>query len=258
VILPGDERGSGAALVLLHAGIADRRIWADLLDPLAEAGARVFAPDLPGFGDTSVPAAPSAPWRDVLDTLDAHGIERFVLAGNSFGGSVAKRVAVLAPDRVAGLALISAPPEDDQEPSPELQAVWEAEEEALEREDLDAAVAAVVEAWTLRDAPAPQRELVAQMQRRAFELQLAAGEQEWAPDPLEQDRDALARFDAPVLVAHGEHEMPDFPAAAQELVATLPRARLEVIAGAGHLAPLERPDAVLELLAGLLAEALPA
>jgi pimeloyl-ACP methyl ester carboxylesterase len=256
VILPGDERGSGAPVVLLHAGVADRRMWAALLEPLA-GGARVFAPDLPGFGDAPVPAAPSAPWRDVLETLDAHGIERFVLVGNSFGALVAKRVAVLAPERVAALAAISAPPEEEQEPSPELQAVWESEEEALEREDLDAAVAGVVEAWTLPDAPAEQRALVADMQRRAFELQHAGGEQEWAPDPLERDRSALARLDVPAIVAHGEHELPDFPAAAQALAAELPRARLEVIAGAGHLAPLERPEATGALIAELIGEAFP-
>ncbi len=255
MILPGDERGSGAALVLLHAGVADRRMWADLLDPLAGAGARVFAPDLPGFGEAE--PSPAPPWQDVLDTIDALEIERFVLAGNSFGALVAKRVALLAPERVAGLAMISPSPEEEL-PSSELLAVWEAEEAALEGEDLDAAVAIAVDAWTLPDAPAAQRELVAQMQRRAYEVALEGNEPCYEPDPVAEDPEALARLEVPVLITYGEHDMADFARIATALDATMPRARLEVIAGAGHLAPLERPDVVIELLAGLLDEALPA
>jgi pimeloyl-ACP methyl ester carboxylesterase len=256
VILPGDERGEGPALVLLHAGVADRRMWAELLDPLAAAGARVLAPDLPGYGEAELPGGPSSPWSDVLETLDARGIDRFALAGNSYGALIAKRVALLAPERVTALALISAPPEDGEgEPSAELGAIWEAEEDALEREDLDAAVAAIVDGWTLPDAPPEQRELVAEMQRRAFALQLAAGEPEYGADPVEQDPSAFARLALPVVIAYGELDLPDFRRTAEGLAAALPSASLHEIAGAGHLAPLERPAAVLELLAGMLGPA---
>ena len=53
-------------------------------------------------------------------------MERAALAGNSFGGAVAMRVALVAPERFTSLALFSAPPLDS-EPSAELAAVWEAE-----------------------------------------------------------------------------------------------------------------------------------
>lgn len=238
--------------MLLHAGVADRRMWAGLLDPLAAAGGRVLAPDLPGYGEAELSPGPSSPWSDVLETLDAHGIERFALAGNSYGGLIAKRIAVLAPERVSALALISAPPEDAEgEPSPELSAIWEAEEDALEREDLDAAVATIVDAWTLPGAPPEQRELVAEMQRRAFALQLAAGEPEYGPDPVEEDPGAFARLEVPAVIAYGEYDLPDFRRSAESLAAALPRASVVEIAGAGHLAPLERPGAVVELLGGL-------
>src|ERR1700755_1340973 len=58
-MLPLDEAGTGSPLVLLHAGIADRSMWSAHLDPLAAAGYRVIAPDLPGFGES--PEAPRAP-----------------------------------------------------------------------------------------------------------------------------------------------------------------------------------------------------
>ena len=58
----------------------------------------------------------------------------------------------------------------------------------------------------------------------------------------------------PVLVAAGELDMPDFRDGAELLAARLPDARRVEIAGAGHLAPLEQPDAFRELLLGYLKE----
>lgn len=119
--LPHDEAGSGPAVVLLHAGIADRTMWSGHLERLAGAGHRAVAVDLPGFGEA--PAAPDeqAPWADVLRTMDDLSIERAALVGNSFGGAVALRVALVAPSRVWALALVSAPA-PALEPSPELLA----------------------------------------------------------------------------------------------------------------------------------------
>ncbi len=252
MVLPHDDLGAGPALVLLHAGIADRRMWSDHLQPIANAGWRVLALDLPGYGDAPAAVEEDAPWLDVLETIDALGVGRVALVGCSFGGAVAQRVAVLAPERVSSLALVSSPASDIA-PSPELQAAWEAEESALESGDIEAAVRAVLEAWTLADATAELRELVAAMQRRAFELQANAGAAPAAADPLEEDPTALARLELPVLVAVGEHDMPDFHLAADALAAAIPGATRTVLAGARHLAPLEQPQAFRALLLSFLA-----
>ncbi len=68
-MLPYDEAGSGPVVVLIHAGIADRTMWSDHLEPLAAAGYRAVAVDLPGFG--KAPATGGRPRRDfvTLDTL---------------------------------------------------------------------------------------------------------------------------------------------------------------------------------------------
>jgi pimeloyl-ACP methyl ester carboxylesterase len=252
VLLPHDDVGSGRAMVLLHAGIADRTMWADHLRPLADAGYRVVAMDLPGFGEAPV-AHEEAPWSDVVQTMDALNIDRAALVGNSFGGAVALRVAVVAPDRVAAIALVSAPP-PDLEPSAELQSAWEAEESALERGDIEAAVGAVLDAWLLADAPATLRDRVAAMQRRAFEVQTAAGEPTEMDDPLDAHPGALERLQVPALVAAGDLDMPDFRVGAEALAQRLSRARRADIAGARHLAPLEQPEAFRELLLGFLLE----
>jgi 3-oxoadipate enol-lactonase len=250
-VLPHDDAGSGPVVVLLHAGVADRTMWAEHLGPLAEAGFRAVAFDLPGFGQAPVEPGEQAAWLDVLAAMDGLSVERAALVGSSFGGAVAMRVAVVAPERVSALALISAPP-PALDPSPELMAVWDAEEQALERGDIEAAVAAVVDAWTLPGAPPELRERVAAMQRRAFELQAAAVEVSEAPDPLDEDPDLLAGLDVPALVAAGERELRDFADGAEAIARALPRARHEVIRGAGHLAPLETPDTFRDLLLDFL------
>jgi pimeloyl-ACP methyl ester carboxylesterase len=247
VALPLDQAGSGPALVLLHAGIADRTMWAAHLQPLAATGRRVIAVDLPGFGDAPEPADGTPPWRALLATLDELGVDDFALVGNSLGGAVALRVAVVAPGRVRSLVLVSARP-PDHEPSAALEAGWAAEEEAAERGDVEAAVAAVVDFWTLPDAPEELREHVAAMQRRAYEHQLGVPEPETGPDPVEDDPAVLGTLRMPVLVTAGEHDRTDFHWSAARLAEAIPGAERAVIAGAGHLAPLETPEAFRALL----------
>jgi pimeloyl-ACP methyl ester carboxylesterase len=113
-----------------------------------------------------------------------------------------------------------------------------------EADDLDAAVAGVLEHWLMPDAPATLRERVTAMERRSLEIQLAAGDPPEAPDPLAQRSDALEAIIAPTLVCVGEHDLPDFHAAADQLARRLPGAArpVVVIPGARHLAPLEAPD----------------
>jgi pimeloyl-ACP methyl ester carboxylesterase len=250
MVLPYDEAGAGPAVVLLHAGVADRTMWAEHLATLADAGYRAVAIDLPGFGEAQ-PTNELRPWSDVLESMDALELSDAAVVGNSFGGAVALNVAAVAPERVTSLMLVSAPP-PGLEPSSELKAAWEAEESALERGDIEAAVRAVVDVWTLPDAPPGLRDRVARMQRRAFELQAEAEASTEVPQPAEADAPALGRIDIPVLVASGEFDLPDFRLGAESLAKLLPDAHRAVIAGAGHLAPLEQPKAFDRLMVGFL------
>jgi pimeloyl-ACP methyl ester carboxylesterase len=185
--------------------------------------------------------------------MDALEIHDAILVGNSLGGAVALRAAVLAPERVAALALISAPA-PGVDPTPELEEAWADEERALNRGDIDAAVAAVVHTWTLPDASAELRDRVAAMQRRAFEQQADADDLTAAKDPVDEDPDVLKGLEAPVLVAVGARDREEFQRGAEVLAQSLPRARLEVIEGAGHLAPLETPEEFRQLLLSFLQE----
>ena len=239
--LPLNEHGDGFPVLLLHAGIADRRMWDAHLGPLAAAGHRALAVDLPGFGDAVLERGPVAHWEDVVETMDALGIERAALVGNSFGGAVALRVGALHPERVSSLLLFSAPAVPEPDPSPNLLAAWEAEEGALEEGDIEKAVRAVISAWVRPGAPDEVRQRIGAMQRRNYELHVSEQELEQAPDPLEENPGLVARIDCPVLLAAGEEDMVDFRNAVPELAAKLPQATRTTIAACGHLAPLEVP-----------------
>jgi 3-oxoadipate enol-lactonase len=240
--LPHNQLGDGPALLLLHAGIADRRMWDEHLEPLAAAGYRVVAVDLPGFGEAPLGQRPVAHWEDVVETMDALEIERTALVGNSFGGAVALRVAALRPERISSLLLFSAPAVPEPDPSPELLAVWEAEEGAVEEGDFEKAVEAVVSAWIRPGAAEGVRRRIATMQRRNYEMHASGQELEQAPDPLEEDPTLLANIDCPSLLAAGEEDMVDFRNAVPELAAKLPQATTATIPECGHLAPLEAPE----------------
>lgn len=246
--LPYTEAGAGPALILLHAGIANRRMWNEHLEPLAVAGHRVLALDLPGFGEAAPGGEPVAHWEDVLETMAALEIERASLIGNSFGGAVALRVAALHPQRVASLLLFSAPAVPEPDPSPELLAAWDAEEGALAASDLQQVVDVTLASWVRSEASAEVRERIAKMQRENYALLTPEEQPNQATDPLEEDPTLLAAIDCPVLLAAGESDMIDFKNALQELAAKIPGARTALIADCGHLAPLEAPDEFLRLV----------
>jgi 3-oxoadipate enol-lactonase len=226
-------------------------MWSEHLEPLAEAGYRVIALDLPGFGEATPQPGEQAPWNDVLETMRELELDRAALVGNSFGGAVALRAALVAPAAVSALALISSPA-PGLEPSSQLEAAWEAEEAALADDDLDGAVESVLSVWV----PERLHPIVRPMQARAFALQAEAGDDlAEAPDPLEEHPELLERIAVPTLVAAGEHDMSDFIEGAEAMAAALPNARHEVIPGVGHLAPLETPEAFRELLLPFLRDA---
>ncbi len=119
-------------------------------------------------------------------------------------------------------------------------------------EDFDAAVQVIIEAWTLPDAPARLRMKVAQMQRRAFELQAAGRADARGAGPAGAGPGCPGDgSQVPTLVTCGADEMSDFKEAAERLAATIPGARSVVIEGAGHLAPMERPRGLSRRAAGI-------
>jgi pimeloyl-ACP methyl ester carboxylesterase len=100
--------GEGPPMVLLHGAGDNALDWRWVMPALA-ATHRVYAPDLPGSPDSARPPADYSPaffGRFVAGFLDALGIERAAMVGNSLGGLVALRVALSEPARVRALVLV--------------------------------------------------------------------------------------------------------------------------------------------------------
>jgi pimeloyl-ACP methyl ester carboxylesterase len=227
--------GSGPAVVLLHAGVADLRMWDAQVSELVP-GHSVVRCDLRGYGHTPLePGASYSDAEDVLALLDELGLERFALVGASYGGYVALQISSAAPERVERLVLL-APPAELEEPDDALRAFWREEGGLAEAGDLDGATELNVETWLGPDATDDARALVRRMQRGIFELQEAAGEVDNRELPVD-----LTRITAPATVVVGEHDFAFFRATARALATGLPQADLVELAWAGHLPSLERP-----------------
>jgi pimeloyl-ACP methyl ester carboxylesterase len=249
MILSHDDEGSGPAVVLLHSGVCDRRMWADQVAALAPSH-RVIRPDLRGFGETPLPAERFSFAADVVALLDHLQVDRAAIVGSSFGGRVALEVAVTAADRVASLALLC-PALRGVPSTPRADAFDEEEDRLLNSGDVAGAVELNVATWLGPEASAATRDLVRAMQAHAFEVQLAADELDPGPEATRVDVD-LALVSAPTLVVSGGLDVDHFQDVAQHVADSVAGARLEKLAWAGHLPSLERPAEVNALLAGFL------
>jgi pimeloyl-ACP methyl ester carboxylesterase len=242
-------RGS-TPLLLIHAGIADRRMWEPNWGALT--GSRdVVRLDLRGYGESD--AEPDGPWSargDVLELLDALGIDRAHLVGCSYGAGVAAEVALERPTLPVSLVLVAPGGALLTERTDQLAAAWAAEGPAIEAGDLDAATEVNIRAWVDGPhrgpdvVPAGVRAAVRTMQRRAFDLQEAWPEAAWeAQEQLHPEaHERLAEITAPTLVISGELDIDAIRIAADHLLAGLPDVRGVVWPDVAHLPSMERPD----------------
>ena len=247
-------------LLLVHAGVADRRMWDGVREQLLERR-DVLRVDLRGFGESADrPRGELAPHQDVLDVLAAESIERVHVVGASFGAGVAVEIALTEPARVASLLLVAPGGSLISERTEQLRTFALAENSALEAGDLTAAVEANLATWVDGPGQSPDRvdpalrALVETMQRRAFELTADWDDVKEAElDPPAVDR--LSEIDAPTLVLTGTLDVDAIDRAATEVLTGVSGARQVVWPDTAHLPSMERPDAFVTLVLDWVAEA---
>ncbi|HVS83765.1 MAG TPA: alpha/beta hydrolase [Pyrinomonadaceae bacterium] len=111
----GDEKAP--PILLIHGFISSTLIWNEVFLPLAHAGFRVVAPDLPGYGYSEKPRDAEytieSQAHAVVGLMDRLGIEKAALVGASYGGAIAAAIALDHPDRVSRLVLVGAVSSDE-------------------------------------------------------------------------------------------------------------------------------------------------
>ena len=211
---------------------------------------RVISPDLRGFGDTPLPPEPFADADDVADLLDHLGVADAAVVGSSFGGRVALELATRHPDRVNSLVLLC-PAYRGVEPSAAAEAFDAAENRLLDAGDVAGAVRLNVDTWLGPEATPEMRDQLATMQRRAFEVQLAADRQNPSPTKREVGVDP-AKVAVPTVIVSGGLDLDHFQTVAEVLAEKISGAELVRLPWAAHLPSMERPDAVVALLLDVL------
>jgi pimeloyl-ACP methyl ester carboxylesterase len=256
VALYAEVAGEGPAVVLVHEGICDSRMW-DREWQEWSPSFRLLRVDLRGFGNSPLEPGAFAQARDLIEALEAQGMERAALVGVSLGGRVALEVALARPELVSALVLV-APGLPGHEWSQEMRDAWAEEEAEFEAGDLDAAVEASLRTWvdgprrTPEDVDPQVRARVGEMQRRAYELAVGVeDEEELLVDDLAQK---LGEIQVPTLVLVGEEDQPDMHAIAERLAREIPGARRATIAATAHVPSLERPREFDKLVLPFLQE----
>jgi len=255
------DEGSGPPIVLLHAGIADLRAWDAMAPHLVAAGYRVIRYDQRSFGRTVTEDVEFSNRADVIAVMDACGVGRAALVGNSRGGMITFDTAIEFPDRVvAALGIGAGVGGFDGGATPEELELFE-EGEALEEADpIDADAVADFDVRFWVDGPGQPtdrvpteiREAVREMDR-AHNLPGIVDGQPIPLDPKAVDR--LAELVCPVLAVAGTLDASESVATARHLEATAPNARALIWDDVAHMIGMEQPkrlaDAIVEFLAPL-------
>jgi pimeloyl-ACP methyl ester carboxylesterase len=245
----GVERA--ADVLLIHAGVADRRSWCHVVERLAPEH-RCVAFDMRGFGETSYEREDGwSPVADALAVLDAAGLARPILVACSIGGEIAIDLALAYPQRIAGLVLIGTavrggplPPVEQAGRTAELSARLEAADAAG---DIDAINR--LEAWMWLDGPtAPEgrvkgrpRELFLDMNGRALRAK-DPGRQAELPPAWPR----LGAIDVPTLLMVGQLDTRNLQLISEQAAALIPEARFRPLDGVAHLPHLEGDPTTLE------------
>ena len=256
-----DSGGAGAPVLLIHGSGPGVSAWANwrLVMPALAQQARVIAPDMVGFGYTERPQGfvynMDAWVRQAVGLLDALGIERTDLVGNSFGGALSLALAIAHPERVRRLVLmgsagVSFPLTEG------LDAVW-------------GYTPSVENMRAIMDYFAFDQGLMSDdLARLRFEASIRPGFQEsfaaMFPAPRQRWIEALASAEADIralphqaLVIHGREDRVIPLSTSLTLSSWIQRSQLHVYGQCGHWTQIEHAARFARLVGDFLAEAHP-
>jgi len=253
--LTGFEDGKGPAVVFLHAGVADKRMWRDQMSAFADRY-RVVAYDRRGFGESRYSAETFSHMADLRSVLDGLGIERACLVGCSQGGRFSVDFAVAHPKRVTRLVLVApaigGAPQPTELP-PDIETLLEEAEQAQDQKHLD--LVNRIEAHLWLDGP---RSIDGRVQGSARDLFLAMNiiplksASPGKDTPAKDSFKRLKEIAAPTLIIWGDLDFPHLQERCAILGKRIKGAKSEMIPGTAHLPNLEQPKKFNALLDAFL------
>ena len=251
----GEE--SAPPIILIHGFISSNLIWSHVLKPLADAGFRAIALDLPGYGYSDKPADAlytiDEQARAVIGLMDQLGIAKALIAGASYGGAVASIIALDYPERVNRLILVGAVTNDD------------AKRKLLLRISCLPLIGDVAtplflgSRWILRKR---MQDMYRRMGRPINEKMVASRHhllatsnthramlrtaRHWSANRIEREASLIRQ---PTLLVWGDDDDHIPIENALRMRDSIPNAKLIVFRNCGHLPPAEQPEKFVELVA---------
>lgn len=250
-----ERTGSGFPLLLLHAGIADSRMWEPQV-PAFAAHFDLIRPDSRGFGQSELPAMRWSPVSDLLALIDELCLKPAHLVGCSMGGAIAIDFAIQHPERVSKLVLVGTAISGANF-GKKYPGLWAEVKAADEAGDLDALNQAEMRLFL--DGPQRPRGYVSQPLRDLFlSMNGTSLNSDWETAPIDDMEppaiERLGEVTAPTLVVVGDRDVPTIYDAADLLMKSLSHARQVVIDDAAHLPNLEHPNEFNRLVLDFLLE----
>ena len=237
-----DDQGDGDPLVLIHGHPFDRSMWRPQVKHFGRSGWRVIAPDLRGYGDTTVVPGKTMLEtfaRDVVALLDWLEVARVVLGGLSMGGQIVMELHRLVPERIRALVLADTSPQAETESG---KASRNQAADRLLREGMEPYAAEILPKMVapdnIRASPAVAEHVLGMMRATSPEGAAAAlrGRAE-RPDYV----DMLERIAVPALVVVGRDDEFTPIRDARLMHNRIPESSLVIVGEAAHMPNLERP-----------------
>src|SRR6266404_4882829 len=246
------------SIILIHGFISSNLVWNEVFLPLAKAGFRVIAPDLPGYGYSDKPSdgryTIDAQAYAVLGLMDRLGIDQATIVGASYGGAIAATIALDYSERVAKLILVGAVSNDQPKKKLLLR---------LAGVPLLGDIATPLflgSRWILRKRtqdvyrrlgyPLDERKLEARhhlLETANTHRAMIRTIRRWEADRISREAGLIRQ---PTLLVWGEEDTHIPISEAFRLRDAIPNSRLTVFRNCGHLPPTEYPEKFVEVVAG--------
>jgi 3-oxoadipate enol-lactonase len=255
--LAAEDEGDGPPIVLVHSAIVNRRAWDALVPSLVAAGYRVIRYDMRGWGESTAEAVEYSPRADLLAVMDARGVEKAAVIGNSWGAMQALDTVLETPDRFVAFGWLGGGVGGfEGGNNPQEQELLNAENKAEEDGQPDLAADLDVRIWVdgvgqpPTRVPAAIRDAVRSMDREVLE----PGREFGTNAPLEpRANERLGDLAVPTLAVIGALDVSGTRKAARRLAEGALNVRLEEWPDVAHMIAMEQPDRLAALLVEFLA-----